>query len=184
MGRPKQLLELNGRPVIKHCLDCIAASGVTDIVVVLGRNGNEVAQAMGSAPAKIAYNISPESEMVESVRAGLGKIDTSASGVLVCLSDHPLVSPDTLRKIVLTHIEDPESIIVPLFKGRKGHPSLFPLSLVREVFSGLNLRDVIAQHADRVHAVDVPDEGVILDMDTPGDYERVRHRFEQPKNGH
>jgi molybdenum cofactor cytidylyltransferase len=179
MGKPKQLLPLDGKPVIKLCLECIIASGVADIVVVLGRNGNEVGQAMGNVPAKIAYNTSPESEMAESVRTGLRKTDTSATGVLVCLSDHPLVAPDTVRTLVQEHSKEPGAIIIPLYRGRKGHPTLFPLSLVREVFSGITLRDVIARHAARVIAVDVPDEGVVLDMDTPGDYERIRCRLEQ-----
>lgn len=179
MGRPKQLLPLNGKPIIKLCLECIMASGMTDIVVVLGWNSDDAARALGGAPAKIVCNNDPGSEMAESVRTGLRKIDASATGVLVCLSDHPLVSPGTVRTLVREHGKEPGAIIIPLYKGRKGHPTLFPLSLVREVFSGLTLRDVITRHARSVHAVDVPDEGVILDMDTPEDYERIRRAFEQ-----
>ncbi len=179
MGRPKQLLVLNDRPVIRHCLDNIAASGIEDIVVVLGANGNDVARAVGSAPVKIAWNDGPESEMAESVRTGLRRINGSSTGVLVCLCDHPLVSPDTIRLLVLAHGEHPDSVIIPLYKGKKGHPTLFPAVLVREVFSNLTLRDVIGRHAPQVHTLEVQDEGVALDMDTPEDYERVRSRLEQ-----
>lgn len=174
MGRPKQLLPLNGKPAIRHCLDCIASSGVTDIVVVLGANGDEAASAIAGLPVRTVFNSDPRSEMAESARLGLANVDGASSGVLVCLADHPLVSPDTVRKLVRAHSKEPDVIIIPLYNGRKGHPALFPPSLIREVFSGLNLRDVIARHAGRVRHLDVQDEGVILDMDTPEDYERIR----------
>lgn len=179
MGRPKQLLLLNDRPVIRLCLDCIAASGVKDIVTVLGHNGDEAAQALGGAPAKVIFNTNPASDMAASVRVGLRAIDPSATGVLVCLSDHPMVSPETIRTLVQAHREKPDSIIIPLYEGRKGHPTLFFASSIQEVFNGITLRDVISRHAGRVHAEDVTDEGVVLDMDTPEDYERIKRRFEQ-----
>lgn len=179
MGRPKQLLPLNGKFAIRHCLDGIIAAGVQDVVVVLGMNGGEAAATLAGLTVKVVFNENAESEMAESVRIGLRETDPSASGVLVCLADHPLVSAETLRRLMAIHANDPHTIVVPRFRGRRGHPTLFPAAIAREVFSGLTLRDVLAKHAGRIGLVDIEDEGVTLDMDTEEDYERMQRRFDR-----
>ncbi len=115
--------------------------------------------------------------MAESVRIGLRTIAESSSGVLVSLSDHPFVKADTLKKLVHCHLETPDRIVIPLYKGQRGHPSLFPKIIIEEVFAGLNLRDIIHKDPNRIRFLDVEDEGVILDMDTREDYERIRKKI-------
>jgi molybdenum cofactor cytidylyltransferase len=178
MGRPKQLLPLNGKSAIRHCLDGIIAAGVQDVVVVLGMKGGEAAAALAGLPVKIVFNSNPGSEMAESVRIGLREIDRP-SGVLVCLADHPLVSSETMKALVANHARNPQEILIPLYHGRRGHPTLFPAAIAREVFSGLTLRDVLAKHADLISLVDIEDEGITLDMDTEEDYERMQRRFDR-----
>ena len=99
MGQPKQLLPLHDKPIIRHCLDNLIASGIENIVAVLGYHGDEVLAAIQEMPVQIVLNENQESEMAESVRIGLRAIAEKSSGVLVCLSDHPLVSVDTLKSL-------------------------------------------------------------------------------------
>ena len=173
MGQPKQLLPLGNKPVIRHCLDNLVAAGIKNVVVVLGQGGSEILDSMKDLPVQIVFNENSDSEMAESVRIGLRALTQSSSGVLVHLSDHPLVSTGTLKSIVQCHLETPDKIIIPLYKGKKGHPSFFPKPVIDEVFVGLNLRDIINKDSSRIRFLDVDDEGVILDMDTKEDYERI-----------
>ena len=177
MGRPKQLLPLGPKTFIRRCLDSIITAGVTDIVVVLGGDGGVVARAIDGLPVKTAENRDPRSEMAESVRLGLRQIGPASNAVLICLSDHPLVLPETIRKVLAAHGDRPGGIIIPLYRGKRGHPALFPRAVIEEVISGGNLREVISRHSGEVHAIEVNDEGVILDLDTPEEYERVKGRF-------
>jgi len=177
MGRPKQLLPLGPKTVIRHCLDSIIGAGLKDIVVVLGGDDGAIAGAIDGLPVKTAENRDPGSEMAESVRLGLRQIDAASTAVLVCLSDHPLVSPVTMRRLVAACGEHPGGIIIPLYKGRRGHPTLFPRTVIEEVVSGRNLREVITGHSGDVLSIEVNDEGVVLDLDTPEEYERVKGRF-------
>ncbi len=78
-----------------------------------------------------------------------------------------------MKSIVQCHLETPDKIIVPLYKGKRGHPSLFPKPVIDEVFNGLNLRDIINRDSSRIRILSVDDEGVILDMDTREDYEKI-----------
>jgi molybdenum cofactor cytidylyltransferase len=176
MGRPKQLLPLGDKPVIRHCIDNIIAAGIQEIVVVVSQDAQATAEALSGLPVHISVNKDIGSDMAGSVRVGLKAVDQSSSGVLVCLADHPLASGDTMKVLARTHGESPDKIIVPAHNGRRGHPSLFPMAVLHEIFVVDTLRDIVKKDEGRVRIVDVPDEGVVLDMDTPEDYEQVLKR--------
>jgi molybdenum cofactor cytidylyltransferase len=176
MGRPKQLLPLGGKPVIRHCIDAILGADIRDIVVVLGPGGITTAQTLRGLPVDIVVNGNARSEMADSVRIGLSALDGFSSGVLICLVDHPLVSAGTMKTVIQAHREAPDKIIIPAYNGRRGHPSLFPASILKEIFSDVTLRDIVRRDQGRVLVIEVPDEGVVLDMDTREDYEQVLKR--------
>jgi molybdenum cofactor cytidylyltransferase len=177
MGRTKQLLRLGDKPVISHCIDAMLDAGISDCVVVVGAQENGITWLLRGLPVTIAVNDVPGSDMAESVRAGLKLISASSSGVLIGLSDHPLVSPETMKALIREHSAFPGYIIIPVYLGRRGHPSLFPIRALREIFFGSNLRDIVRQDPARVRFVDVQDEGVVLDMDTPDDYEAILKHY-------
>jgi molybdenum cofactor cytidylyltransferase len=181
MGTVKQMLPLAGKPVIRHCLDTIIASGVEDIVVVLSSQAKETEEAIRHFPVTIVFNNDPSSEMAESVRIGLRSMRGVASGVLVCLSDQPLIRSDTLKVLISRHGKAPDKIVVPIFKNRRGHPCLFPRRCAEEVFEGFTLKEIMQKDRERVLSIEVQDEGILLDMDTEEDYKTVsRLMFESP----
>lgn len=177
MGRPKQLLPLGDRTVIEQCIGSIIAAGLAEIVVVLGPGQEEIAQLIRPLPVAIAANDIGQSEMADSVRTGLRAVGAGASGILICLSDHPLIMPETIRAVIALHREHPESIIIPCCSGKRGHPALFPMGIIREISGKNSLRDVRDSRAETIRYMDVADEGVLLDMDTPEDYARILDSF-------
>jgi len=179
MGRIKQLLPLGNKSVIGRCLDTLIAAEISDIVAVLGPHRTEILSFLGPLPnqVKIAYNDIPESEMAESVRIGLGVVNASASGVMVCLSDHPMVSCETIKTLIGVHGQDPDKIIIPLYGGTRGHPTLFPSRVIREVLTGHTLREITSRHPEKIRYLEVQDEGVVLDLDTVEDYKRLSEKM-------
>lgn len=172
MGRLKQLLPFGNRPAITCCLDAIRSAGISEIIAVVGPQAGEISAVIGPQ-AIVVINSRPESQMADSVRAGLEKVSAETEAVLICLADHPLVLPHTIRMIVARSADPPGNIIVPYFKGRRGHPSLFPRAILNGVFAGHTLRDIIHNHEASLVLLDVEDEGVVLDMDTEEDYRRM-----------
>jgi molybdenum cofactor cytidylyltransferase len=177
-GRLKQLLALDGRPVLGRCAATLAEAGVAPIVVVLAP-GVDAGAALAGLPATLVRNEDSQSDMAGSVRAGLGAVGAGATGVLVCLADHPLVAAATVRALAAAHRERPESILIPAHRGRRGHPALFPAGLIRELFAGGTLRDLREAHRDRVLELDTEDDGVLFDMDTWDDYQEACARVAQ-----
>ncbi len=177
MGRLKQLLPLGGWTVIEHCIGAIVAAGVSDIVVVLGPDAAEITPVIHAYPVATAFNMEQESGMVGSARAGLHAASPSSGGILICLVDHPLVMPETMASLISLHRRCPDSIIVPSCDGRRGHPTLFPRETAQEIYGAVSLRDVIEKHSGSITYLDTNDEGILLDMDTPDDYDDIRKRF-------
>ncbi len=176
MGRSKPLLPLGDRTVIAHCIESIRQAGIGTVIVVTGPEGNDIRDAVRDLPVTLVINPLPGSEMVDSVRAGLAETG-HAEGIFVCLSDYPLVSPETYSAMLSAFREGPGRIVIPQYHGRKGHPVLFPREVLREVTTAATLRGIIANHPDDVHIVDVTDEGTLIDMDTPQDYWNILLRF-------
>jgi CTP:molybdopterin cytidylyltransferase MocA len=176
MGQTKQLLPLGNRTVIEHCIGTIIDAGIKEVVVVLGPESREISELIHNLAVTIAKN-EEESEMADSVRIGLKKVNAVSTGVLICLADHPLVRTDTMKALIAAHQEYPESIIIPSLKGKRGHPTLFPRDIIQEVFVLSTMRDVIRDHEEEISYLNVDDDGVLLDMDTTGDYELVLEKF-------
>lgn len=174
MGRLKQLLPLGDRPVLRHSVDALQRAGVNKIVVVCGRDPGKYEAALTHSGARLVPNEAPASEMADSVRLGLGRIDRSAfSGIFICLADHPLVRAETCAAMLRLHRQSPGKIIIPSFRGRRGHPVLFPAPVIVGIFSTATLRDIVRRDPERVLVVETDDEGVVLDMDTEPDYRKA-----------
>jgi CTP:molybdopterin cytidylyltransferase MocA len=173
MGACKQLLPLDGKTVIGCCLETLLDGGISEVVVVVGPEGDAVADAVRNYPVRVVRTSDPEGDMADSVRSGRDSLPPEVSGVMISLCDHPLVESATVKLLAALHLEHRERIIIPVHEGRKGHPTLFPRNLLDELVYPLTLRDLVRLHPDRLSLVEVSDRGVRLDMDTPDDYRRL-----------
>jgi molybdenum cofactor cytidylyltransferase len=183
MGTSKQLLRLGNKAVVRHSVDTLGAAGIGQIVVVSGAGQDACAAELAGTGAQVVRNEAKNSQMADSVRIGLRAVNETCPAVLVCLADHPLVSLTTYQAIISAHERSPEKIIIPAFEGKRGHPSLFPFPVISDIFFLPTLRDLIREEGDRVLVLDVPDEGVVLDMDTEEEYRAIVEKFEtRPDN--
>ncbi len=184
MGQPKALLPLQDKPAILHCLTSLLHGSVSEIIVVLGGGSEPAAAHLKDMSIKILYNTLPHSEMVKSVRIGLQAMAVPCKAALICLVDHPLVQAETIKQIVAAGLEQPDKIIIPTFQERRGHPTLFPKTLLTETYQGRHLQEIIQRHPDKVVLLPVSDEGVVLEMDTPEDYQLLCQRLQERTHGH
>jgi CTP:molybdopterin cytidylyltransferase MocA len=111
--------------------------------------------------------------MADSARKGLSTVAPSSTGIIIYPSDYPLVKPETIITLANEHDRFPDSIVIPVHNGKRGHPTLFPRKTIDELFEGITLRDIINRDAGRTRFVPVPDSGVLLDVDTEEDYSGI-----------
>jgi len=173
MGTCKQLLPLGGTTVIARCLEGLLAGGVEEVIVVVGPQGDAVAEEARRHPVRIVRTTDPHGDMACSVRTGRTALPPTLSGVLIAPCDHPLVLPETVAGLLAAHHRNPAAIIIPSHGGRRGHPTCFPRAILDELDDTGTLRDLVRRAPDRLCHLDTEDHGVVLDMDTPEDYRRL-----------
>jgi molybdenum cofactor cytidylyltransferase len=180
MGGPvKQLLPLDGRPILQHVLDAAADAGLEDVVLVLGHEAGRIAAGVTPAAGTVVVVVPDWSAgQAASLRAGLDAAPEPSRGALVLLGDQPEVRADAIRAVVDDHATRGAPVTRAAYRGRASHPVL----LDRLVWPGVEAlrgdagaRSLIAAHAGRVALVEVggdPPE----DVDTPADLARLRAR--------
>ena len=173
MGSCKQLLDLGGKTVLARCLETLLAGGIREIVVVVGTTGEPVAAEAVRFPVQVVVNSDPAGDMASSLRVGRAALSTGAGGIVITPCDYPLVQPATVVNLLETHAIDPDRIIIPTHNGRRGHPLLIPRPVLGELREGMILRDLVRCDPLRLRCIEVDDPGILIDMDTPGDYQRL-----------
>lgn len=99
---------------------------------------------------------------------------SAAESLLIMPADLPLLRIESLRRVAASAA--PNRIIVPECEGRRGHPVAFGRQfwpLLRELTGGEGARSVIANHHKCVDVVEVQDEGIYRDADTPEEMRAV-----------
>src|SRR5215467_13468252 len=103
MGVPKQLLRIEGKPLLEHTLANVRASAVHEIILVLGFAADEIEKEISPRGLKIARNESYEQGMGTSLRTGLAAVDPQSTAALMILADQPFVRPATLDRLIEFH---------------------------------------------------------------------------------
>ena len=176
MGHTKLLLPVGDKPVIARCIETFFKAGVGEIIVVTRMDGGDIRDAIAKYPVNNVINPLPRSDMAGSVRAGLAAAKKDGGGIFVAPADYPLVTPKTIIAMDWEFQANP-GIVIPRCWGFRGHPVLFPRKRLDEIFDVPILRNIIARHPEEIRYIDVCDEGTILDMDTPEDYQRILRRY-------
>jgi molybdenum cofactor cytidylyltransferase len=172
MGRPKALLPIRGTTFLENILDAISRSSIQQTVVVVGHHRAEI-EARMAAP-RIVFNPDYEQGMVTSFQAGIRALLPDASGAVLFLVDHPLVEPSTIESLIGSFA--PGRIVLPVFEGRRGHPVLFAAEVLQEILAlpasqGANI--VVRKDAGRIVEVPVNAPGILVDIDTPEQFEKL-----------
>lgn len=174
MGRPKALVEWNGKTFLEHALTSLKAAGASPIAVVLDPASPDFATAKkiaSDAGAVVVENAKPERGMLSSVRHGLTAL-TGATHAALLPVDHPGIKPSTLEALFLNARSKPDRIVVPVFEGKRGHPGVFPAARFGDLMGAPDdqgARAVLHSHANLVLEAEIDDPAVIRDLDTPED---------------
>ncbi len=179
MGRPKQLLDFGGQPLIRHAAQAALASRGHPVIVVCGQFEAEIRSALHGLPVEIAPNPQWSGGMGTSIQAGLGVLAPHyADGVILTLGDLPLLTAATYNQLLDAHSASAKPIVASAYAGTVGVPVLF----TKEYFAPLMALDpaqgckgiILAHEAD---ALRLPCPEAEADVDTPTDYRSMLSLF-------
>jgi len=177
MGAFKQLLPYRGSTIVQTCVQTLRASSADAVFVVVGHRSDEVRRVLVDEPVTIVDNTEYLDGMSSSVKAGMLAVGDSFDAVMICLCDQPHLAVSVIDAVLDAYRRSRRPIVVPQYAGDTGHPAIFDLSLRAEILAvdpTTGLRSVTYDHRADTLRVPVDTVGVLDDMDTTEDYERLR----------
>jgi molybdenum cofactor cytidylyltransferase len=187
MGRHKMLLPLGGRPLVSYSVEAASASEADPVLVVLGYQATEVAEALPSGRYTTCFNHNFASGMASSLRLGIERLSRLGAGTspilgaAVLLGDQPLVSTNIINRLLRAASAYPDAIIAAAYDGERGTPVYFPVSLWSELLQiegDEGGRSVIARHQDLLRLEPFDDPAAGLDVDRMEDYLQLKANWD------
>lgn len=177
MGQPKALLDIKGQPLIRRLAQSLAAVPVDLIIVVTGHRPQQIQDALACEKVVFAHNPDfAQGEMLSSVKTGAAAVEGQADAFFLNLLDQPLVQAQTLRLLWGHWLDERAPLVIPAHQGKRGHPILIAsqcIAAIRSIPANGSLRDFVVQQQPRSRVVEVEDAGILTDVDTPADYEKL-----------
>jgi molybdenum cofactor cytidylyltransferase len=174
MGRPKLLLHLGGKAVVRWSVERVLPH-VGDVVVVTPPDDAEIRTALAGLEVRFAVNPRPEEGQGASIAAGMGALRPGTRAVLIVLGDQPHVPVGVFEAVIGAFEASGRAIVAPVYRGVRGTPVLFAARTFAElaaVTGDTGARAVVLRDPDRVELVPL-DRDMPADVDTPDDYARL-----------
>jgi molybdenum cofactor cytidylyltransferase len=186
MGQPKLLLALGTGTVISQMLSSFKRPEIAATIVVVRPDDEPLRAAVAECGAIPLQPDVPPPEMRASVEEALRYLEQRFharpdDGWLLAPADHPLLDRAVIDRLIAVWRQFPGKMLVPVCRGKRGHPTLFPFRLAPEVFQlppdqGLNR--LLRLRAGEIEEIEVDSTSVISDLDTPEDYAGLQQEWE------
>jgi molybdenum cofactor cytidylyltransferase len=169
MGVDKLSLPWGRKTLFGHCVETLLRSEVDELILVLSTKNRGIRNQFRARKVKTVINRLSKMGMSSSIRMGLQKIHPRCRGILIALGDQPLLKTRTINVLIRAFNQGKGGIIVPSFRGSRGHPVIFHKRYKKEL---LNLKgdvggkSIIEGHPKDVRVVPVKSIGVVKDVDT------------------
>ena len=183
MGQSKQLLPINGQPMVRRVTATVCAANLAQVVVVTGAQAEAVREALAGLPAEIVVNEAWAEGLSRSLRLGLRALRPEIQAALMVLADQPALTPELLNALAKRYRATGAAIVLPVYQGRRGNPVLFDRALFADLLAvegDQGGRAILTRYASSIERVEVDDPSVLLDIDTRADYDKVREGGIEP----
>lgn len=175
-GQPKQLLDWKGKPFVRQVAETALLAGLWPVVVVTGSNAEQVEKAVKGLDVMIVHNENWKSGQSASIVAGVMALPKNTGAILFLLADQPQIPTEVLRALVETHAQNLPAILAPLvLEEKRANPVLFDRVTFPDLLTltgDIGGRAIFDKY--RVEYLPWHDDILLMDVDTPEDYERLK----------
>lgn len=174
MGATNKLLVVwQGKALVCHVVETALISHADEVIVVTGHQAGEVRHELAGLDVRFVDNRRFNEGLSTSLASGIGALDEKCSGAAIMLADMPGLKVETLNRLVAAFLDNGcGAICVPVCAGRRGNPVIWPRTFFSEIvqLSGdRGARDLMTTYKERVVEIQVGDNGVLMDFDSPDD---------------
>lgn len=175
MGKPKLLLPVGEKTMIETVIDRVIQSRAEKILVVLGSNREKIEKKIGNLSLEIAVNPDFKEGMLSSVQHGFHALPEDTQAVLIFLGDQPSIPTDVIDRVIDAFRETGKGIVLPVYKGERGHPVLIDMKYrhdVKNLNPEVGLRELVYGRPEDILEVKVDNAGILRDINDIEDYIR------------
>lgn len=177
MGAFKPLLPLKNSTALEEAISRFQKAGIRDIKVVVGYKAGLITPILDRLNIQWVLNERYEESMLASVLAGVRGLGPGVDAFFLLPVDVPLVKPKTIEMLREAFFSGDSMVVYPCFRGQRGHPPLIATTCVPEDlpkdYPG-GLRAFLLQCEAGALDIEVVDEAILMDCDTPADYEKIK----------
>lgn len=183
LGRPKQLVEFEGKTLIRRAAEALIGAGCSPLVVVLGAELDGSTKALEGLGVEIVVNDNWANGMGSSIAFGIRVVESHASkpdAVLLSLCDQPRVNASHLQQFIGSFTATRSDVIAAYYSDVAGVPALFSSNLF-PALAGLQgekgAREIIRNSPD---ALTIPLPVAGIDVDRISDLTRLVDQSRRP----
>ena len=169
-GGIKQLLELNGKSLLKRAIDIATKTFGNRIKLVLGLKSNKLQREADGYDVEVVVNRDWENGIASSLRSGISAMPEHCKGALIIFCDQPLINETHLRQMIDTWKQQPDRIIASAYAETLGVPVIFPsryFTSIQELKGDNGAKSIIEKNMDSVTRISIPEAEI--DIDTQED---------------
>jgi len=174
-GSNKMLTPVDGIPLALRATNAALASRAHSVTVVTGFDAENVEALVADPRVGIVRNPDFAQGLGGSLRAGIASLPADSDGAVVLLADMPRISASHIDALIDAYASR-NGIILPTYCGQRGNPVLWPRRWFTEmqgIQGDKGARELLGRHADDIVTLEMSDDAVLVDVDTPEDLERV-----------
>ena len=177
MGGPnKLLLPFRGSTVLETTLKQLCSAEIGPVYVITGHQRTMLSPILERFPVQEVFNPGYRSGMTSSIQAGVQAAD-AGKGYMIGLADMPMISTSAYKLLANSFLQfstaNERAILLPRFSGSKGNPVIFSAAYRDDILQHTEpegCRAIVQANNANIHWLDMSDDGVLRDLDTPDDY--------------
>ena len=177
MREPKPLVRFGKLTFLETILQNFKNAGIEDISIVLGHKADQIAKELNLSPNDFTINKDYQFGQFSSVQTGVKNLQPNCTGVFLTLVDQPQIGSNILAKLRKNFEENPDKIVIPTFKGKRGHPPVLPKWLFPEILTANSSTQktsaIIHSHPDKIYELEINDESILWNINTKEDLKKL-----------
>ncbi|MBF8268959.1 MAG: NTP transf 3 protein [Gammaproteobacteria bacterium] len=173
-GGIKQLLELDGKSLLKRAIDTTSNTFDNRVKLVLGIKPNKLQREADGYDIEIVVNKDWENGIASSLRTGIKALPARCKGVLIILCDQPYINETHIRQMIDVWKRDHTKIIASSYANTVGVPAIFPAQhfpAIQQLRGDTGAKAIIESNLEQVIRVSIPEAEI--DIDTQEDLIKI-----------
>lgn len=129
LGQPKQLLDIEGQPLVLRQAKTLLSLQPARLVVVTGNEEEAVRQALGELPVHFVHNPDWQQGMGRSLACGISAMPERVRAAMILLCDQWKVESADLERLAQAWWAEPQAAVVADYGEASGPPAILPRAM-------------------------------------------------------